>query len=82
MESNLPTKLHIAKLFGWIWLLLIPVNLFFLLKAIFFSGSWVTFFMFLLLATISKWAQSLLEYRQKDNDLTEKSFENTKKISD
>jgi len=37
--------------------------------------------MFLLLGTISKWAQSLLEYRQKDKDLTEKFSVTTKKVS-
>ena len=41
-------------IFGWVWILTIPVWLWFLVRALFFEGSWAPFFVWFAVAWVSK----------------------------
>ena len=45
----------LGSLFGWVWLLSIPVTLFFIVRAIWFDGGWAAVLIIVGIGAVCKW---------------------------
>jgi len=83
---KLITKLKILELisgiFGWIWIFAGVVSIYFLVRAFFFDGEWLSFFIAIGVAVIGEWlARSFNEVKSNFWDEEKLKEENEKRTS-